>query len=95
MEPSGLHEAPTVNGPDSQITAGGPPSIGIFFSLPSAANPTHRPSGEKNGFRPPSVPASGVTSSWSSRRRHKRVVSPCWLAYTTREPSGETASECP
>ena len=27
-----------------------PPSVGTFLSLPSAKNPIHRPSGEKNGY---------------------------------------------
>ena len=33
--------------------------------LPFLMNPTRLPSGEKNGFEAPSVPAIGVASSWS------------------------------
>ncbi len=44
-----------------------PPVLAIFFSFPSAKNPIHCPSGEKNGYSAPSVPVSGVAWSWLSR----------------------------
>src|SRR5262245_19534484 len=37
-----------------------PPLTGIFFSLPGVKNPTHSPSGEKNGLKAPSVPGKGA-----------------------------------
>ena len=39
---------------------GSPPSIRVFFSFPAAKNPTHCPSGEKNGAYAPSVPDNGT-----------------------------------
>jgi hypothetical protein len=49
----------------SQIGCGARPSNGSRCSLPSAQNPSQRPSGEKNGCVPPSVPGStrGIASS--------------------------------
>src|SRR5215469_4541421 len=52
----------------SQIVTGRPPASGTFFSLLSAENPIHFPSGEKNGWLAPSVPANGVSSMLSRRR---------------------------
>src|SRR5215470_5972509 len=70
-----------------------PPKTEIFFNLPSAKNPTHRPSGEKNGSMPLTVPASNVACPWSSRR----VANNCFpsaprAGKTRRRPSGEMAT---
>ena len=48
MRPSAPQAAPPGAGASATID-GGPPAAAIFFSLPSAKNPSHRPSGEKNG----------------------------------------------
>src|SRR5207247_6483858 len=40
----------------------GPPATATFLSLPSAKNPIHCPSGEKNGVIASSVPAIGLRS---------------------------------
>src|SRR5262249_27541716 len=48
---------------------GAPPLTETFFSLPSAKNPTHCPSGEKNGVSAPSVPWIGVASKRSRERK--------------------------
>jgi hypothetical protein len=42
----------------SHKATGAPPRMEIFFSLRSAKNPIHSPSGEKNGSKPFSVPAA-------------------------------------
>src|SRR5579863_1889071 len=44
----------------SHRLAAAPPSTEIFFSLLSAKNATHCPSGEKKGAYAPSVPASST-----------------------------------
>ena len=64
ISPDGLQLAPQPVGASARM-AGVPPAIGAFFSFPSAKNPTHFPSGEKNGRRAPSVPGSarGVRSA--------------------------------
>src|SRR6267142_1469451 len=49
------HLRPRPFGASASVTAA-PPLTEIFFSFPPAKNPTHWPSGEKKGFRAPSVP---------------------------------------
>jgi serine/threonine protein kinase len=39
-------------------------------NFPSAQNPTHRSSGERNGLMPPSVPEMALASNWSVLRRN-------------------------
>jgi hypothetical protein len=53
----------------SASETGSPPLRSTFFSLRSAKNPTHWPSGEKNGAKPPSVPGIGVSLYWSISRK--------------------------
>ena len=85
------HVAPSKSAA-SQRMAGEPPSARIFFSLPSAENPTHCPSGEKNGTRAPVVPGISFATVSSSRRRYR-----CWLPSassarkTSHVPSGAMA----
>lgn len=55
-------------GAQARIT-GAPPLVETFLSLLAAKNPTHRPSGEKKGFRAPSVPGIGLPSGSSIARR--------------------------
>ena len=54
--------------------SGLPPRNETFFNLLSAKNPSHSPSGEKKGDVAPSVPASGLASSWLSSRVYKRTM---------------------
>ena len=54
--------------------------------------PTWRPSGEKNGLSPPSVPASGVGWTWPASLIQRRVVPSPFPTYTIRFPSGEMAT---
>ena len=64
----------------------------IRFNTPPAVNPTDRLSGDQNGNRAPSVPASGRASCESSGRSQSRGGScPAWK--TTLRPSGEIASD--
>ena len=57
ISPDGFQLAPHPLGASASVV-GVPPAIGAFLSFPPAKNPTHRPSGEKNGRRAPSVPGS-------------------------------------
>ena len=52
-------DAATPRAGASHSVTGGPPRIDIFFNLPPAENPTHSPSGEKNGNVAPSEPRIG------------------------------------
>jgi hypothetical protein len=52
----------------SHNTMAAPPWTEIIFVFPSAKNPIHFPSGEKNGSRPFSVPGSNEVLVWSSNR---------------------------
>ena len=68
---SSLQVARVSGAPSAQRVSDGPPRIDTFFSVrsPSAlSNPTQVPSGEKNGWRAPSVPSSGVPASRSRAR---------------------------
>jgi hypothetical protein len=47
---------------------GTPPSRATFLIARSAANPSHFPSGEKNGYLAFSVPASATVSDRSKQR---------------------------
>src|SRR5262245_43320190 len=75
----------------SQITTGGPPPAGAFFSLLSAQKPIHWPSGEKKGPLAPSVPAIAVASSSSNRRLKSCVTVPRTPLKTIVRPSGDNA----
>ena len=55
---SSLHAPPRLLSASASVTAA-PPVTAIFLSLPPAKNPTHCPSGEKNGPSALSVPRSG------------------------------------
>src|SRR5262245_6322599 len=61
IEWSADHVAPKALGTSvSVVTA--PPLSGTFFRRPLEKNPSHCPSGEKNGIVAPSVPATGAVS---------------------------------
>jgi hypothetical protein len=80
----------------SQSMTTEPPFTDTFLSLPSAKNPTHRPSGEKKGSGP-DVPCNGIACSWSIRRMHSSD-SPASVRAATNAgvvPSGERASAGP
>ena len=74
IRPSAPHEPPAGAGALASVT-GDPPDVAIFFSRPSAKNAIHRPSGEKNGARAPSVPFSRTASTRSIARRTARSSS--------------------
>src|ERR1051326_1381061 len=80
----------------SHNVIGAPPRTQIFFILPSAKNPIHWLSGEKNGPLALSVPGRMVFSAWSSS-----FVARCILPSEPREekairkPSGEIAVVTP
>ena len=52
--------APNITGVSQIVVAGPLPLMDVFFRAPALQNPTQRPSGEKKGLDPPSVPAIGV-----------------------------------
>ena len=91
MRPSDSQTAP--NGCAASVSAiGSPPASATFLSFPAAKKPTHRPSGEKNGAAPSSVPGSARPSSSSSLRTYRRhAVS--HADHATTAPSGATASD--
>ena len=74
MLPSGVQSRLKASGLPSFTTVGDPPSIGTFFSLRSATNAIHAPSGENTGPIAPSVPARGLISIWSILRTYKLLV---------------------
>src|SRR5262245_52758981 len=82
---------PTRRAGASQITTGGPPPAGTFFSLLSAQKPIHWPSGEKKGPTAPSVPAIAVASTSSNRRLKSSVTVPRTPLKTIVRPSGDNA----
>src|SRR2546429_76261 len=73
------HVAPNATPGTSATTAAGPPPSGSLYSLLPEKYATHRPSGEKKGFRAFCVPARGTGASRSRqgvdelRRRLKPV----------------------
>jgi hypothetical protein len=68
------------------MVVGGPPLTATFRSARWAKKPIHLPSGEKNGFDAPSVPATGIASSWFRAR-----------TYNCRRPPNDAlnAIDCP
>ena len=92
MTPSGLHAPPRPAGASANIV-GNPPPISIRLSLPPAKKPRDLLFGDQNGYRAPSVPASGcavVESSGRSKRRSAPLSEPI---ITIRRPSGDMANE--
>src|SRR5579862_5091559 len=69
MVPSGPH-APPREFTTSQIVNAGPPVTATFFNLPPWKNPTKALSGDQNGYRESSNPATWCDSSESSARIH-------------------------
>src|SRR3954447_635980 len=74
------------------MVCGEPPETGILFSFPSAKNPMFCESGEKNGYKAPSVFSSRSVDSDAS----VRTQSVLWpeLSTATKDslrPSGDTA----
>src|SRR2546422_7529967 len=67
------HVAPNATPGTSATTAAGPPASGSLYSLLPEKYATHRPSGEKKGFRAFCVPARGTGSSWSSLRSEEHT----------------------
>src|SRR5688500_10609387 len=53
----------------SQIVSGDPPVTGVRTIRVPARKPIQRPSGEKNGYCPLSLPATGTGSARSRERR--------------------------
>src|SRR5437867_3241164 len=82
MTPSWFHVAPPGPGNESQITCVVPVLISRRRSFPPAKNPNEALSGDQNGNRPPSVPASGLASSPSIGRSHNCRFSPALAAKT-------------
>src|SRR5262245_21356574 len=93
MELSGSQTALSIPAPSQTVNAA-PPFTEIFWSLPSEdTKPIHCPSREKNRAEAPSVPRIGRESSRSIDREKICVVpEPTRARYTTRVPSGESAS---
>src|SRR5580698_9732798 len=77
--PSSAHELSACRG-ISPIGTTAPPSTDILFTLPPAINPTHRPSGEKNGTDAPSVPGSSLALGRSSLFKYSFCGPPETLA---------------
>src|SRR6476469_9613241 len=76
---------------ESQMVTGAPPASGTLISAAPSSNPSHRPSGEKNGETPRRPPATGVTSSRSAYR----TIRPAREEYANTEPSGAYAIGVP
>ena len=91
MESSSPQVAPNVAGAAASVV-GAPPATGTFFSCPFAENPSHRPSGEKKGSLPPSVPGRGCACSWLSGRTKICVFPRRAATYARRLPSGDMAT---
>ena len=77
----------------SQISWGRPPAATfIFWSIPLAEKPTHRPSGDQKGISAFSVPGRAVAVPESIERNHSiRFPSLPLPTNTIRRPSGESA----
>src|SRR5262249_2507953 len=77
----------------SHNVIGGPPAASIFLSFPSAKNPRKRLSGDQNGWKAPSVPASCCAESASRGRTQRRFLpSEADATKARRRPSGETVT---
>src|SRR5215471_20271643 len=77
----------------SLMTNGAPPESETLLSFPPEKNPISRLSGDQNGKRPPSVPASCLAAD-ESRDRTQRLNSgfdPLLATKTMCRPSGETS----
>src|SRR5438034_8178429 len=61
--PSASQLAPNAPVMTVQMVNGAPPANETLFNFPFATNPIHCPSGEKNGFSVPAVPASDLLSN--------------------------------
>ena len=80
----------------SATSTGVPPATATLYSLAPAKKPSHRPSGEKNGASPPSVPGSSRASRSPRSRTASRVtVSPARVTNAMRDPSRAIAREMP
>ena len=92
IQPASLQLAPRPFGASHRTTTV-PPATCTFLSFPLAKNPTHCPSGEKNGVRASSVPGSAVASRRSRRRTNNCRTSPALRATKARrEPSGDSTA---
>jgi hypothetical protein len=65
--PSAPQLPPTPTSASHKVCTG-PPAASTRFSIPPAKKASERPSGDQNGCRAPSVPASGSARSESSGR---------------------------
>src|SRR5687767_13168557 len=90
MVPSWPQEGTPSNLP-SQMRPGGPPLASTFLSLPSAANPINRLSGDQNGEEAPSVPARASGCEASSDLSQSCVRPSVVTTNATCRPSGERA----
>jgi hypothetical protein len=74
------------------MVCGRPPASAIRFSLLFAKNAIERPSGDQNGWCPPSLPSMRRLSTSANRRTHSRLLPSAEIATKTRRvPSGDTA----
>ena len=94
MKPSSSHPARLKStGTFSARVIAVPPTTGTFRSLPSTVvKPIHRPSGEKNGVTPPSVPARGSALRLSRRFRMSMRPVSTESVKTMLDPSGAIAA---
>src|SRR5262245_25774068 len=94
MVSSGPHVAPRGAPGLAPRVRAAPPLAEIFFSDPTTKKPIHSPSGEKNGFEAPFVPARGVASNASIERTYNwPPAAPVLEAtYTRRLPSSEISN---
>src|SRR5215471_9508643 len=90
MTPFRLQEPPRPCSALPRIMAGPPRSL-TFFSFPLAKNPTSLLSGDQNGSKPPSVPATAHGYGESRSRTQSLVLPSLEAANTTRSPLGEIA----
>src|SRR5262245_36609365 len=75
------------------IVCGGPPALAIFFSFPSAKKPTHRLSGDQNGYSAPSVPDSECAATESNDCSHSVDRAPGAAATNTMvRPLGDNSN---
>ncbi len=70
-----------------------PPPTSSRFSAPAAKKPMERLSGDQNGNRAPSVPASGCAVVVASDRSHRRDAPSPEATNTICRPSGESAND--
>ena len=91
MKSSVPQSAPRLLPSESHRVTGTPPSTGIFFSLSSAKNAIHLPSGEKIGVAASSVPGICTSSALSSFRTYSILSESPKRTRARLFPSGDSA----